>query len=134
MAQPASSSYRSCMDQQTRDFLEHLAGMVAREFARINTRLEGMDARFDSTDEHLNTIDKRFDRVDQRFDQLDRRLGNLEATVYDLRGEMKSEFATVRSITLIHCAVTGPAGFRAHGGRAGNTRRVQQRQAPNRRS
>ena len=82
MVAPSASRYPWKMDAETREFLEQLAAMMAREFARINQRFEAVDARFD--------------RIETRLDGHDRRFDNLEATVADLRREMRSEFALVR--------------------------------------
>jgi predicted nucleic acid-binding Zn-ribbon protein len=84
------------MDQETREFLEQMAGMVAREFARINGRLDRIDERLDRIENRLDRVENRLDEMDKRFEQVERRLGNLDATVYDQRREMKSEFASVR--------------------------------------
>ena len=65
------------MDAETREFLDQMAGMMAREFARINARFDAMDVRFD--------------RIEARLDSHDRRFDNLEASVADLRREIRSD-------------------------------------------
>jgi septal ring factor EnvC (AmiA/AmiB activator) len=110
MVYALASPYRSAMDQEVREFLEQLAGMISREFARINDRFEGVDARFDQIDARFDQVDARFDQVDARFERIesrldgidarleghDRRLDHLDAEVHDLRREMKSEFVLAR--------------------------------------
>ena len=105
------------MDQEVLEYLDNLAGMIAREFARINVTLQGfathfehVDSRFEQVDGHFEQIDARFEQIDASFDQVDsrfnrlearleghdRRLDNLDTQFHDLGREMKSEFASLR--------------------------------------
>jgi archaellum component FlaC len=112
------------MEPDVREYLENLAGMMSREFARINGKFDGMDARFDGIDARFDGIDARLDGIDGRLDGIDgrldgidgrldgidgrldgidgrleghdRRLDRLDSAVHDLRREMKSEFTSVR--------------------------------------
>ena len=76
------------MDPDVREYLDRLAGMIAREFAHINGRLDGHDSRFER-------IELRLDGIDARLKGHDRRLDRLDAEVHDLRREMKSGFAVL---------------------------------------
>jgi hypothetical protein len=84
------------MDQETRDYFEKLAAMLAREFERISGRFDGVDGRLDKVEGRLDAIEGRLDGVEGRLEGHDRRLDRLEATVLDLRREMRSGFAEVR--------------------------------------
>jgi hypothetical protein len=69
------------MEPDVREYLDKLTAMMAREFARINDRFDGVDARLEV--------------IDARLEGHDRRLDNLEAHVHDLRREVKSGFVSV---------------------------------------
>jgi chromosome segregation ATPase len=110
MAVALRAHYRSAMDPEVRDYLDNMAGMIAREFARINHTLQAITGRFAQVDGRFEQIDARFEQIDARFEQIDarfeeietrleghdRRLDRLDAQFHDLRREMKSEFAVVR--------------------------------------
>ena len=99
------------MDSETREAIDQLAGMIAREFARVNTRLDAgfasvdarfisvetrFEARFVSVEARLDRFEARFISVEGRLDRVERRLDNLDSNLRDFRREVKLEFASVR--------------------------------------
>jgi predicted nucleic acid-binding Zn-ribbon protein len=89
--------YRRRMEQDVREFLEQMAGMMAREFARINRRFDDVESRLDRVESRLDRVESRLDRVELRLDHveagLDRvevRLDGIEARLDGIESRMES--------------------------------------------